>query len=167
MFLLKIFKGPLWILPRSLRIFRAKIFLPRSLRIFKDLHWSFANLTKIFEDLQRSLMTLYSSYPNLWGSSRILCWSCQDLEDPQFSCQDIWGFSKIFNKTLRIFRILCWCQFKIPYKDIKCLYPFYTYILYVILFLLLLYFFTIFLDYFKSFFYLFKSIILKQKIGKK
>ena len=85
------------------------IFLPRSLKIFKDLQWSFANLTKIFEDLQgssnflpRSLMNLYRSYPNLWGSSRILCWSCQDLEDPQFSCQDIWGSSKIFHNPLQI-----------------------------------------------------------------
>ena len=74
MFLPKIFKGPLWILPRSLKI-------------VKDLWRSFADFTKVFKDLQRSLMTLCRSYQDLWGSSRILYWSCQDLEDPQLPCK--------------------------------------------------------------------------------
>ena len=111
MFLPKIFKGPLWILPRSLRIFKdpgkeiedpqgslrilcsflprswgSSIFLPRSLRIFKDLHRSFAYLTKISEDLQ--------------GSSI-------------FFGQDPWGSSIFLPRSLRIVRILCWSDAKI------------------------------------------------------
>jgi len=77
MFLPKIFKGPLWILPRSSKICKdlwrsfadlTKI-LPRSVRIFKDLWWPFADLIEIFEDLQ-------------------------------FPCKDLWGSSKTFKDPL-------------------------------------------------------------------
>ena len=67
MFLPKIFKGPLWILPRSLRIFKdpgKEIEDPQgslSSRIFEDPLLILAKilrilnfLAKIFEDLQRS-----------------------------------------------------------------------------------------------------------------
>ena len=160
--------------------------MPRSLRIFKDLHWSFANLTKIFEDLQGSSNFLPRSlriFKDLW-------WPFTDLtqifEDLQGSFADLAKILRILNflakifedlqrslttfvdlvNTLRIFKILCWCQFKIPTKimPISILY------LHLIICYFYSYHFCIFSLFswtiLNQFFTSFKPIILKQKIAK-
>ena len=160
------------------------IFLPRSLRIFKDLHWSFANLTKIFEDLQGSSNFLPRSsriFKDLW-------WPFTDLtqifEDLQGSFADlakilrILNFlAKIFedfqrsltilcrsNKTLRIFRILCRCEFEIPYKNNANIHFIPTCTFYMLLYSYHFWIFSLFSwTILNQFFTYFKSIILKQK----
>ena len=137
------------------------------------------DVAKIFEDLQRSSLILCKSYQDLWRSSRILkfladLWgSTKIFDDPlQILPKSLrilprsWGSSIFLPRYLRIFRILCWCQFKIPYKNN-------AYIHFIAAFYMLFYsyHFCIFSLFSRTIlnqsFTYFKPIILKQKIAKK